>query len=195
MSSTVDQADVTQLLSALKGQPELINQILPLVYDDLRQIARCQQARLGCSPTLQTTELVHEAFIKLSNAKDQSIQNRLHLKRLSYLAIRQLIVDHARAKLAAKRGSGQVDQSLDDHDVPADPGGDEKTILAVNDAVERLEQCNPELAEVVVARFFGGFTAEEIAETQGVSVRTVQRQWERARAWLLLDLQGELFDE
>ena len=191
MTCADDQPDVTQLLSELKGQPDMLDQILPLIYDDLRQIARCQQARLGCSPTLQTTELVHEAFIKLSTGSSSDIQNRLHLKRLSYLAIRQLIVDHARAKLAAKRGSGQLDLSLDDHDVQAD---DERTVLAINESLERLEQTSPELAEVVIARFFGGFTTEEIAEAQGISPRTVQRYWERARAWLLLDLQDELFD-
>lgn len=183
------QGDVTQLLSELKDSPDLMDHILPLIYDDLRQVARCQQARMGASPTLQTTELVHEAFIKLRQASDQPIHNRLHLKRLSYLAIRQLIVDHARGKLAAKRGSGQVAEALEDDLVAATDADDEASVLAVNDALERLEQTSPELAEVVIARFFGGYTAEEIGEMLNISVRTVQRHWERARAWLLLDMQ------
>jgi len=185
------QGDVTQLLSELKGSPDLMDHILPLVYDDLRQVARCQQARLGASPTLQTTELVHEAFIKLRQASGQPIHNRLHLKRLSYLAIRQLIVDHARGKMAAKRGAGQAAETLEDHlvaDVESQP---EESVLMVNDALERLEQTSPELAEVVIARFFGGYTAEEISEMQDISVRTVQRYWERARAWLLMDMQEQ----
>ena len=180
--------DVTQLLSELKDSPDLMDHILPLIYDDLRQVARCQQARMGSSPTLQTTELVHEAFIKLRQASGQPIHNRLHLKRLSYLAIRQLIVDHARGKLAAKRGSGQTRESLEEHLLPQVDEREEAQVLLVNDALERLEQTSPELAEVVIARFFGGYTADEISEMQGISVRTVQRYWERARAWLLIDM-------
>ncbi len=190
-SSASTRGDVTQLLSELKGSPDLMDHILPLIYDDLRQVARCQQARMGASPTLQTTELVHEAFIKLRQAAGQPIHNRLHLKRLSYLAIRQLIVDHARGKLAAKRGSGQPVESLDDELVGAESRGDEASVLLVNEALERLEQTNPELAEVVIARFFGGYTADEIGEMLGISVRTVQRHWERARAWLLMDMQEQ----
>lgn len=181
--------DVTQLLAELKDSPDLMDHILPLIYDDLRQVARCQQARLGASPTLQTTELVHEAFIKLRQASDQPIHSRLHLKRLSYLAIRQLIVDHARGKMAAKRGSGQAVESIEDEFLISADAEDEKAVLMVNDALERLEQSNPELAEVVIARFFGGYTSEEIGEMLDISVRTVQRYWERARAWLLMDMQ------
>lgn len=188
-SGQFSQGDVTQLLSELKDSPDLMDHILPLIYDDLRQVARCQQARMGASPTLQTTELVHEAFIKLRQASDQPIHNRLHLKRLSYLAIRQLIVDHARGKLAVKRGSGQVAEALEDDLVAATDADDEASVLAVNEALERLEQTSPELAEVVIARFFGGYTADEIGEMLDISVRTVQRHWERARAWLLLDMQ------
>ncbi len=188
-SDDAAQGDVTQLLSELKDSPDLMDHILPLIYDDLRQVARCQQARLGASPTLQTTELVHEAFIKLRQASGQPIHNRLHLKRLSYLAIRQLIVDHARGKLAAKRGAGQTPEQLEDDRV-ADPAShDESSVLQINEALERLEQSSPELAEVVIARFFGGYTAEEIAEMLDISVRTVQRHWERARAWMLMDMQ------
>ena len=187
--SETTQGDVTQMLSELKDSPDLMDHILPLIYDDLRQVARCQQARMGASPTLQTTELVHEAFIKLRQASGQPIHNRLHLKRLSYLAIRQLLVDHARGKLAAKRGSGQTPEQLED-DLVADPTShDESSVLQINEALERLEHSSPELAEVVIARFFGGYTAEEIAEMLDISVRTVQRHWERARAWMLMDMQ------
>jgi RNA polymerase sigma factor (TIGR02999 family) len=189
MSEQPLAGDVTQLLSELRDSPDLMDHILPLIYDDLRQVARCQQARMGSSPTLQTTELVHEAFIKLRQASGQTIHNRLHLKRLSYLAIRQLIVDHARGKMAVKRGSGQSKESLEEHLLPETDAREEEQVLLVNDALERLEQSSPELAEVVIARFFGGYTAEEISEMQGISVRTVQRYWERARAWLLLDMQ------
>lgn len=176
------------MLSELRSQPDTFDQILPLVYDDLREVARCQQARFGTSPTLQTTELVHEAFLKLRQSANQDIRNRLHLKRLTSLAIRQLIVDHARSKLAAKRGSGQTPMQLNE-ELAVDQSHSEETVLLVNEALERLEQANPRLAEVVIARFFGGLTSEEIAEMLDISVRTVQRDWERARAWLLVEMQ------
>jgi RNA polymerase sigma factor (TIGR02999 family) len=138
---------------------------------------------------LQTTELVHEAFLKLRNSSGQNIRNRMHLKRLSSLAIRQLIVDHARSKLAAKRGSGQAPLSLNEELAHAE-NGSEQTVLMIDEALARLEEANPRLAEVVIARFFGGQTAEEIAEMLDISVRTVQRDWERARAWLLVEMQS-----
>ncbi|RFF27659.1 sigma-70 family RNA polymerase sigma factor [Wenzhouxiangella sp. 15181] len=185
----ISEGEVTRLLSELREQPDTIDRILPLIYDDLREVARCQQARFGSTPTLQTTELVHEAFLKLRNSADQNIRNRMHLKRLSSLAIRQLIVDHARSKLAAKRGSGQTPLSLNEE--LADSGnGSEETVLMIDEALARLEEANPRLAEVVIARFFGGQTADEIAEMLDISVRTVQRDWERARAWLLVEMQN-----
>lgn len=185
---TVLEGEVTRLLAELREQPDTIDRILPLVYEDLREVARCQQARFGASPTLQTTELVHEAFLKLRQSAGRDIRNRLHLKRLSSLAIRQLIVDHARGKLAAKRGAGNTPLSLNEDLAGAAPH-DEDTVLIINEALERLEQASPRLAEVVVARFFGGLTAEEIADMLDVSVRTVQRDWGRARAWLLVEME------
>jgi len=177
------------LLSELREQPDTIDRILPLIYDDLREVARCQQARFGASPTLQTTELVHEAFLKLRASANQDFRNRLHLKRLTSLAIRQLIVDHARGKLAAKRGSGQAPVSLNEELITDNGSQGEETVLMVNEALARLEQVSPRLAEVVIARFFGGMTAEEIAEMLDISMRTVQRDWDRARAWLVVEME------
>lgn len=188
---TIIEGEVTRLLSQLRDEPDTIDRILPLIYDDLREVARCQQARFGTTPTLQTTELVHEAFLKLRQAAGENIRNRLHLKRLSSLAIRQLIVDHARGKLAAKRGSGKEPLQLNE-DLAAGDSHNEETVLLVNDVLEQLEQASPRLAEVVIARFFGGLTAEEIADMLDVSVRTVQRDWDRARAWLLVEMEHML---
>ncbi|MEE4638044.1 MAG: ECF-type sigma factor [Wenzhouxiangella sp.] len=181
--------EVTRLLSDLRNTPETMDQLLPLVYEDMRRIARTQQARLGASPTLQTTELVHEAFLKLRQSDGQPIRNSTHFRRLSYLAIRQLIVDHARAKQAAKRGAGQLEATLHE-DLVAGDRADEETVLRIDEALNRLTEANPRQAEVVIARFFGGYTAEEIATLLDTSVRTVQRDWERARAWLLVDLEN-----
>ena len=183
------EGEVTQLLSSLRETPETMDRLLPLVYEDLRQIARSQQARLGASPTLQTTELVHEAYLKLRHSGGQPIRNSQHFRRLSYLAIRQLIVDHARSKLALKRGSGQSADTLHEEFVAAGDS-DEEVVLRIDEALERLADTNQRQAEVVMARFFGGYTAEEIAELLETSVRTVQRDWERARAWLLVDLEA-----
>ena len=180
--------EVTRLLSELREQPDTIDRILPLIYEDLREVARCQQARFGASPTLQTTELVHEAFLKLRASANQNFRNRLHLKRLTSLAIRQLIVDHARSKLANKRGAGQSPLVLNEELAAGDAHGEE-TVLMVNEALGRLEEVNPRQAEVVIARFFGGMTADEIAEMLDISVRTVQRDWDRAKAWLLVEMQ------
>lgn len=184
------QGQVTRLLSSLREQPETMDRLLPLVYEDMRQIARTQQARLGASPTLQTTELVHEAYLKLRQSEGGKIQNSAHFRRLSYLAIRHLIVDHARSKLAQKRGCGRSAETLHE-EMLAQDSSDEETVLRIDAALERLAEANPRQAEVVMARFFGGYTAEEIAELLDTSMRTVQRDWERARAWLLVDLQND----
>ncbi|QKK03338.1 MAG: sigma-70 family RNA polymerase sigma factor [Pseudomonadota bacterium] len=182
------QTEVTEFLAELKGSPDLMDHILPLVYDDLREIARCQQARFGATPTLQTTELVHEAFLKLRHSATDSIRDRKHLKRLVSMVIRQLIVDHARSKLAAKRGAGQRHLTLNE-ELVSDTKTSAQTVLLIEDALGRLEQADPQLAEVVTARFFSGMTSDEIADMLDVSVRTVQRYWDRARAWLLVDMQ------
>lgn len=184
------QGQVTRLLSSLREQPETLDRLLPLVYEDMRQIARSQQARLGASPTLQTTELVHEAYLKLRQSEGRNIQNSTHFRRLSYLAIRQLIVDHARHKLAQKRGCGRSAETLQEGMLAQDDS-DEESVLRIDAALERLAEANPRQAEVVMARFFGGYTAQETAELLEVSMRTVQREWERARAWLLVDLEND----
>ena len=183
--------EVTRLLSDLRQTPDTMDRLLPLVYEDMRQIARSQQARLGSSLTLQTTELVHEAYLKLRSSDGQPIRNSQHFRRLSYLAIRQLIVDHARSRLALKRGSGQAAATLHEELVSPD-GADEEIVLRIDEALERLAEVDERQAEVVIARFFGGYTAEEIAGLLDTSARTVQRDWERARAWLLVDLDTDL---
>jgi len=187
----ISEGEVTRLLDELRDEPDTIDRILPIIYDDLREIARCQQARYGSTPTVQTTELVHEAFLKLRSSAIQNLRSRQHLKRVSALVIRHLIIDHARSKLAAKRGSGQAPLSLNEELAGRDDTAREENVLMINEALQQLEKTCPRMAEVVTARFFGGYTAEEIAEMLDISVRTVQRDWERARAWLLVEIQLE----
>src|SRR5690625_2939085 len=162
-----------------------------MIYDDLREIARCQQARYGSTPTVQTTELVHEAFIKLRSSAIQNLRSRQHLKRVSALVIRHLIIDHARSKLAAKRGSGQAPLSLNEELAGRDDTVREENVLVGNEALLQREKTCPRMAEVVRTRFFGGETENGIEEMRDISVRTVERDRERARAWLLVEIQHE----
>jgi len=151
------------------------------VYDDLRQIAHRMLRRHAPADTLHTTALVHEAYLKL-DGHEASAVDRAHFFALAARAMRFIVVDHARARRAAKRGGGAHRVTLGPaHDV-ADLRADE--VLALDEALSRLAAERPRLAQVVELRFFGGLTFEEAAEAAGVSVRTAKRDWDLARAWL-----------
>ena len=184
-----EQQQVTRLLEELRSDPELYDQIIPVIYHDLRQVARSQRARFKVSATLQTTVLVHEAFLKLRKSSSEAPESRRHMMRLAVMAMRQLIVDHARQKLAGKRGSGLDDITLNE-ELSAD-FMDARSVLEVDHALTRMEAHNPRLASLVIARFFGGYTLSEVAELMDTSRRTVSREWQRARAWLLVELDRE----
>jgi len=171
--------DVTRLLrSAAAGERAAMDLVLPLLYDDLRRLARRQLAREHGSRTIQPTALVHEAYLKLAGSAPQA-QNRAHLLAIAAHAMRQVLVDHARERRAAKRGPDWVSTTLTDgvSTTTLDPEG----LLALDDALERLE---PRQRQVVECRFFAGLGDEEIAEALGVTTRTVRRDWVKARAWL-----------
>jgi len=171
--------DVTRLLqSANAGDRAALDRVLPLLYEDLRRLARRQLAREHGSRTIQPTALVHEAYLKLAGSAPQA-QNRAHLLAIAAHAMRQVLVDHARERHAAKRGPDWVSTTLTDgvSTTTLDPEG----LLALDDALERLE---PRQRQVVECRFFAGLGDEEIAEALGVTTRTVRRDWVKARAWL-----------
>ena len=171
--------DVTRLLqSANAGDRAALDRVLPLLYEDLRRLARRQLAREHGSRTIQPTALVHEAYLKLAGSAPQA-QNRAHLLAIAAHAMRQVLVDHARERRAAKRGPDWVSTTLTDgvSTTTLDPEG----LLALDDALERLE---PRQRQVVECRFFAGLGDEEIAEALGVTTRTVRRDWVKARAWL-----------
>ena len=151
-------------------------------YDDLRRIARALVRRHGSTDTLNATALVHEAFLRLDGPSGLAARDRGHLLALAARAMRFVLVDHARARTAAKRGAGTARVSLDEAHAVADLRADE--LLALDEALTALADDAPRLADVVELRFFGGLTYEEVGGLLDVSVRTAKRDWEMARAWL-----------
>ena len=184
----IDQSEVTRLLHEIQRRPDRFDQIVPMVYDDLKRIGHQQRRQLPVGITMQTTALVHEAFIKLRGHADGEIENRLHLQRLAALVMRQLTLDYARKRSSAKRGSGQRPVELEDQQVESgEPNADQ--VLAIEQILQRMEQANPRMAEGASARFFAGYQVDEIANMLGLSSRTVTRDLTRARAWLKTELE------
>ena len=179
--------EATQLLQrARDGAPEAREALLGLVYDELRRIARAQLRRRG-GASLVTTELVHEAFLKLYSGSGSTANDRAHFLALAATAMRQVLIDHFRSRQAAKRGAGVEAATLETfHGAPLEDRG--AMVVAVHEALARLESLDPRLARVVECRFFGGMTEDEIAEALEVSKRTVSREWRQARAWLAREL-------
>jgi RNA polymerase sigma factor (TIGR02999 family) len=178
-----ESGQVTELLRRFQdGDRQALDQIYPLVYDELRVAARRALAREREGLTLQATELVHEAFFKLVGADGVQWQGRAHFIAIASRAIRQILVDHARRVRAEKRGGGAEHVTLGDANASLTVPAEE--MLALDDALARLGDMEPRLRTVVEYRFFGGLSEREIAEVLGVSERTVQRDWIKARAWL-----------
>lgn len=165
-----------------------VEQLVPLLYADLRRMARRERWRVGGGQTLQTTALVSEAYLKLRRSRGwDSHQHFLHA---AAVAMRQILVDHARAQLAAKRGGASIDLSLDDIGEAADNLCIESNedLLAINDALEKLAELNPRLVQVVECRYFAGYSELETATALGITDRTVRRDWIKAKAWLQREL-------
>jgi RNA polymerase sigma factor (TIGR02999 family) len=176
--------DITRLLLAARdGDPEALDRLVPLVYDELRVIAR---HRLGIRShhTLDTTGLVHEAYLRLCDQTRLRLNDRRHFFAVASIAMRQIVVDYARRRTALKRDGKRVD--LDHVEIPVAEQAQE--ILSLHEALERLSQVNPRLARVVELRFFGGLSVEEVAEVIGVDPRTIKRDWRKARALLHAEL-------
>jgi len=176
-------SDVTRLLVRLRsGEDAVLDELLPAVYDALRDIARNQLHGERADHTLQTTELVHEAYMKLVDHETVDWQDRQHFFAVAARAMRQILVDHARQRTAQKRGGGAQTVPLDDVSPQRELGpGD---LIALNDALDRLAERDERKAQVVECRFFGGYTTQETADVLGVSRSTVVRDWRAAQAWL-----------
>lgn len=176
---------VTELIEQVAaGSREAADELLPLVYDQLRRLAAARMARLRPGQTLQPTALVHEAYMDLVGKKDRQWEGRGHFFGAAAHAMREVLVDAARKRSAKKRGGDRqrVDATLDG--VPGKEGLDDEDTLALDDALQRLKADHPRKAEVVVMRFYGGLTHDEIADVLDVTERTVERDWRFARAWL-----------
>ena len=182
------QTQVTQLLERLGTSPGSLGRLAEAVYEDIHRLAHFQRYQMQAGETLRTTALVNEAFLKVfREGGDLSITNRQHLMRLMVIAIRQIIVDHARRHLAQKRGGDAVHVELDEGQIAASHE-DATRVLDMEAAIKRLDEMDEELGDLVAARFFAGYTTDELAELTGVSRRTVQRQLQRANAWLRFEL-------
>lgn len=176
-------SDITLLLEAAsRGDARASEELLPLVYDELRQLAAARMAREAAGHTLQPTALVHEAWLRLAGDQGRSWENRAHFFGAAAEAMRRILIERARRKSRLKRGSGQVPLDIAELDI-AEALPDDK-ILLVDEALERLRAEDPEKARVVVLKFFGGLTNEEVASILGQNERTVRRQWNYAKAWL-----------
>jgi len=182
--------DITRLLAAARdGNPGALDQVFALVYDEVHRLAHAQIGRAGRSPTLNTTAVVHEAYIKLAHAPLDSLEDRRHFFAVAAKAMRHVLVDYARRRNAAKRGGGAALLSLDDADVPIASSAAE--IVDLEWALQRLAAVDERLSRVVELRFFGGLSEPETAEVMETSERTVQRDWRAARAFLSRELAGE----
>ena len=184
--------DVTVLLGRLRtGDREAFDRVFPLVYGELRRIADRQLRGERSDHTLQPTALVNEAYVKLAGGAGMDYQDRVHFVAVAARAMRQILVDHARRRDAAKRGGGHANTTLDGKEIGFGAAGSDVELLALDAALDRLEKLDPRTRQVVEFRFFGGLTDGEIAEVLDVTTRTVQRDWVKGRAWLYKELYGD----
>jgi RNA polymerase sigma factor (TIGR02999 family) len=176
-------SDVTLILQAIgRGEKCASEKLLPLVYEELRRMAAARMARESAGQTLQPTALVHEAWLQLVGDGDRSWENRAHFFGAAADAMRRILIDISRRKATLKRGSGYERLDVDDMDL-AEAGADDQVLL-INEALEELEKEDPERARIVVLKFFGGLTNQEVAETLGIGERSVERLWAAAKVRL-----------
>jgi RNA polymerase sigma factor (TIGR02999 family) len=181
--------EVSRILDeAAKGDSNAASQLLPLVYDELRRLAAVQLGREKLGHSLQPTALVHEAYLRLVGDRERprSFKDRAHFLAAAATAMRRILIDNARRKLASKRGGGLHRQPLEAIAAP-EPDDD---LLALDQALERLSAQDPTKARLVELRFFAGLTGEQAAEVLGISPTTADRHWAYARAWLRAEIRG-----
>jgi RNA polymerase sigma factor (TIGR02999 family) len=182
--------DATVTLAAIRsGDAQATEQLLVLVYDELRRLAASKLASEAAGQTLQPTALVHEAWLRLVGDHSRSFKDREHFFRASAEAMRRILIDRARRKHTQRHGGAYHRVELDDFE-PAAPSADDQ-LLAVNDALDKLTLEHPEHAELVKLKYFAGLTNEEVGQVLGISLSTVKNYWAFSRAWLLNEIEGE----
>ncbi|HEV2802719.1 MAG TPA: sigma-70 family RNA polymerase sigma factor [Pyrinomonadaceae bacterium] len=181
--TTISPQEITELLAAWgRGERDALDKLTPLVYAELRRIARRQMSRERGGHTLQATALVNEAFIRLSGQTNYSWQDRAHFYAVCAQVMRHILIDHARAQQRDKRGGGALQVSLGEVALPVGERSDE--LLALDEALRALETLDPQKGRIVELRYFAGLDIEETAEVLKISQTTVRREWRRAKAWL-----------
>ena len=182
-------SDVTRILNAIEGgDPKAAEELLPLVYEELRLLAAHKMAQERPGQTLQATALVHEAYVRLVEAECQNWKSRGHFFGAAAEAMRRILVETVRRKKTQKHGGGQPRVSYDGIEIPIDPLPED--IIYLDEALTKLAAQEPELAEVVKLRYFAGLTMEQIAEIMSVSRRTATSYWAYARSWLRREMTG-----
>jgi RNA polymerase sigma factor (TIGR02999 family) len=187
---TADPSEITALLVRIAdGDPDGLDRLMPLVYDQLRRMAASQLRRERAEHTLNPTSLVHEAFLRLVQTTPLTAQGRAHFFGIAASAMRRILVEHARKRHAQKRSQHQ--QSTLDTNAESIAGASSAEILDVDEALARLALLSARQAQVVELRYFGGLSLDEIADVRGVSLATVKRDWVLARAWLQRELSAD----
>jgi len=189
-----DTSDTTQLLvESRQGHKEALDELMPKVHDELRDIAHRLLQKRPAGHMLTTTALVHEAYLKLIDQSRVEWSDRAHFQALSARVMRQILIDYFRKQTADKRGGDAPMISLEEGKIPVDQRGE--TLLALDEALTRLSDRDPRKAQVVMYQFFGGMTQRAIADVLDVSTRTVRREWRKARAWLARELSEQGVEE
>ena len=201
MMSEDRSSTVTRLLVRIReGERDAFDDLLPLVYDEMRELARAQRRSWEGDETLDTTALVHEAYLRLVEQTSPGWKDRAHFLAVASRAMRHILIDYARRRQAAKRGGGRRRLSLEEIESSLDGGEDpaearDEALLALEESLTSLEEESERQSRIVECRFFGGMTIRETAEALEISTATVERGWAAAQAWLYRDLKQELGGE
>lgn len=185
--------DATQLLiDGRQGHKEALDQLMPLVHEELREIAHRLLQKRPAGHMLTTTALVHEAYLKLIDQSRVEWTDQAHFQALSARVMRQILIDYFRKQTAEKRGGEAPTLSLEEGRIPVDQRGE--TLLALDEALARLSEQDPRKGQIVMYQFYGGMTQRAIADVLDLSTRTIRREWRKARAWLARELTEQGFD-
>lgn len=183
-------SEFTHILERVeRGEASAAAELLPLVYEELRRLAASKMAGEAADHTLQPTALVHEAWLRLGGNDAPIFQNRTHFFSAAAEAMRRILIEHARRRLAAKRGGNVEFVALDGLDIPS-AGADDEQLLALNEALEKLAAFDQPKAELVKLRYFVGLSFEDTAAALSISAPTAKRWWAYARSWLIVEMQG-----